>query len=132
MNPLVSKELAEQHIDDLRRDARTSRLPDDRADQDDGGLTVRAATPRDSEAVRLLAALEGVSMPRGRVLVAQVGDEVVAALPLDGRGPLADPFRPSAHIVELLQLRARQLHREDDQRARGSLIPRLRGVLRAA
>jgi hypothetical protein len=131
MNPFFSKELAEQHIGDLRREARASRLRDGWADDDDG-LTVRAATQRDSEAVRLLAALEGVSMPRGRVLVAQVGDDVVAALPLEGGGPLADPFRPSAHFVELLQLRARQLRRDGDQRARGSLIPRLRGVLRAA
>jgi hypothetical protein len=131
MNPFFSKELAEQHIDDLRREAHASRLPDGWAGDDDG-LTVRAATQRDSEAVRLLAALEGVSMPRGRVLVAQVGDDVVAALPLEGGGPLADPFRPSAHFVELLQLRARQLRRDGDQRARGSLIPRLRGVLRAA
>jgi hypothetical protein len=131
MNPFFSKELAEQHIGDLRREARASRLPDGWAGDDDG-LTVRAATQRDSEAVRLLAALEGVSMPRGRVLVAQLGDDVVAALPLEGGGPLADPFRPSAHFVELLQLRARQLRRDGDQRARGSLIPRLRGVLRAA
>jgi hypothetical protein len=131
MNPFFSKELAEQHIGDLRREARASRLPDGWAGDDDG-LTVRAATQRDSEAVRLLAALEGVSMPRGRVLVAQVGNDVVAALPLEGGGPLADPFRPSAHFVELLQLRARQLRRDGDQRARGSLIPRLRGVLRAA
>jgi hypothetical protein len=131
MNPFFSKELAEQHIGDLRREARASRLPDGWAGDDDG-LTVRAATQRDSDAVRLLAALEGVSMPRGRVLVAQVGNDVVAALPLEGGGPLADPFRPSAHFVELLQLRARQLRRDGDQRARGSLIPRLRGVLRAA
>jgi hypothetical protein len=131
MNPFFSKELAEQHIGDLRREARASRLPDGWAGDDDG-LTVRAATQRDSEAVRLLAALEGVSMPRGRVLVAQLGDDVVAALPLEGGGPLADPFRPSAHLVELLQLRARQLRRDGDQRGRGSLIPRLRGVLRAA
>jgi hypothetical protein len=132
MTPFFSKELAEQHIGDLRRAARASRLPDGWADGNDDGLTVRAATQRDSEAVRLLAALEGVSMPRGRVLVAQLGDDVVAALPLEGGGPLADPFRPSAHLVELLQLRARQLRRDGDQRGRGSLIPRLRGVLRAA
>jgi hypothetical protein len=132
MTPFFSKELAEQHIGDLRRAARASRLPDGWADGNDDGLTVRAATQRDSEAVRLLAALEGVSMPRGRVLVAQLGDDVVAALPLEGGSPLADPFRPSAHFVELLQLRARQLRRDGDQRGRGSLIPRLRGVLRAA
>jgi hypothetical protein len=60
-----------------------------------------------------------------------VGDDVVAALPLEGGRPLADPFRPSAHYVELLQLRARQLHRAATSDHR-SFLPRLRGVLRAA
>jgi hypothetical protein len=36
---------------------------------------------------------------------------VVAALPLDGGRPLADPFRRTAGAVELLALRARQLRR---------------------
>jgi hypothetical protein len=126
MNPFFSKEMADQHIRDLRREAAKGRAQKPRAQGD--GLTVRAATLRDGEAVRVLAALEGVAMPRGRLLVAEVGQEVVAALPLDGGRALADPFRPTAQLVELLQLRAKQLRAQ----SRTSRLPRLRGVLRAA
>lgn len=127
MNPFFSKEMAQEHIGDLRRDARSSRVGDGyRELGDEDGLTVRAATQRDGEAVRLLAALEGVQMPKGEMLVAEVGDDVVAALPLDGGRPLADPFRPTKHIVALLELRARQVHCDDQRR---SFLPR---VLRAA
>jgi hypothetical protein len=132
MNPFFSKELAEQHIGDLRREARAHKVPEEYTELDeDDGLTVRAATQRDTDAVRLLAALEGVQMPTGPVLVAQVGDDVRAALPLDGGSALADPFQPSAHIVELLEFRARQL-RVMDEHEHHSLLPRIRGVLRAA
>jgi hypothetical protein len=131
MNPFFSKELAQEHIGDLRRQARASRIPEEWVEDDDG-LTVRAASGADREAVRLLAALEGVTMPRGQLLVAQVGHEVVAALPLDGGRPLADPFRPSAQYVELLRMRARQLRDQNHTPHRGALILRIRGVLRAA
>jgi hypothetical protein len=126
MNPFFSKEMADQHIRDLRREAAKGRAQKRRAQGD--GLTVRAATLRDGEAVRVLAALEGVGMPKGPVLVAEVGHEVVAALPLQGGRALADPFRPSAHLVELLQLRAKQLHAQ----SRTPRLPRLRGVLHTA
>jgi hypothetical protein len=133
MNPIFSKEIAQEHIADLRRQARNSRLPEEFGElTEDDGFTVRAASRRDGEAVRMLAALEGVPMPSGPVLVAEVGDEVVAALPLDGGRPLADPFRPSAHFVELLEVRARQLRKQASDARHVSLIPRLRGVLRAA
>ena len=132
MNPFLSKEMAQQHIGDLRREARASCVPSDFGELgDDDGLTVRAATQRDSEAVRLLAALEGVAMPRGPMLVAQVRDEVVAALPLTGGRALSDPFRPTKHLVAMLELRARQL-RAEDERPQRSYFPRIRGVLRAA
>jgi hypothetical protein len=132
VNPFLSKEMAHQHIGDLRREARSTRVPEEFGELgEDDGLTVRAATRRDSEAVRLLAALEGVEMPAGPVLVAQVGDEVMAALPLAGGRALADPFSHTKHLVALLELRARQL-RSDDKPERRPLLPRLRGVVRAA
>ena len=43
------------------------------------------------------------------MLVAEQAGELVAALPLDGGNALADPFKPTADIVALLQMRARQL-----------------------
>src|SRR5437868_57336 len=126
MNPFLSNEVAQQHIGDLRREARASRVWEEPGQLADDGLTVRAACQRDAEAVRLLAALEGVTMPSGPMLVAQVGDDVRAALPLEGGRALADPFQPSAHMVELLELRARQLRAEDAE-AQRHRFPRIRG-----
>ena len=129
MNPFLTKEMAQQHIGDLRRAARANRVSEDYTELgEDDGLTVRAATQRDGEAVRLLAALEGAPMPSGPVLVAEVGDEVVAALPLDGGRALADPFRLTKQYVDLLELRARQLRTVEEP----PHFPRIRGVLRAA
>jgi hypothetical protein len=131
MNPFFSKEMAQQHIGDLRRDARKSRVPEDYTELgDDHGVTVRAATPRDCDALRLLAALESVGMPKGDVLVAEVSGEVVAALPLDGSRALSDPFRRTRHLVAMLELRAQQLRGDEEQREPS--FARLRGVLRAA
>jgi hypothetical protein len=131
MNPFFSKEMAQQHIGDLRRKARTSRVPEDyRELGDDSGVTVRAATPRDRDGLRLLAALESVGMPKGDLLVAEVSGEIVAALPLDGSPALSDPFRRTRHLVAMLELRAQQLRGDDQQPERS--FARLRGVLRAA
>jgi hypothetical protein len=43
------------------------------------------------------------------VLVAEIGDDILAALPLDGSAPVADPFKRTAGLVDLLELRSRQL-----------------------
>ncbi len=134
MNPFLSNEIAKQHIGDLRRQARAQRVPEEQEPlPDDDCLTVRMAAPRDADALRLLAALEGVNMPRGEVLVAQVAGDVVAALPLDGGRALADPFQRSAEFVELLKVRARQLRRDEEESHGGvGLLARLGGALRTA
>jgi len=43
------------------------------------------------------------------VLVAAVGGEPVAALPLDGGPGIADPFQPTAALVSLLELHMAQV-----------------------
>jgi hypothetical protein len=63
----------------------------------------------DDPILEQLAALEGRGAQRGRHLVAEVDGEIVAALPLAGGEPVADPFRPTAHLVSVLRLRAAQL-----------------------
>jgi hypothetical protein len=73
-------------------------------------LKIRQADPVDEEAIRRLAALDSAERPHGDVLVAESGDELVAALPVAGGRPVADPFRPTSDAIELLRLRARQLH----------------------
>lgn len=109
MNPFLSREMSQLRIRDLRRVARRRRSSDEYGELDDSELTVRALQASDTDAVRLLAALDGRHMPSGPVLVAELDNEVVAALPLDGGQALADPFRPTANVVALLELRARQL-----------------------
>jgi hypothetical protein len=49
---------------------------------------------------------------RGAILVAEIDKEILAALPLDGSAPVSHPVRPSAGLVDLLELRARQIDRE--------------------
>ena len=72
-------------------------------------LNIRTAGPEDERAIERLALLDDSRRPRGELLVAEAGGELVAALPVHGGRAVADPFRPSAQVVELLALRARQL-----------------------
>ena len=127
MNPFFSKEMADQHIKDLRREAARGRAQKRRSQE--ASLTVRMATLRDGDALMRLAALDEAPLPRGPVLVAQVGNQLVAGLPLDGGRAFADPFRRTAQFVELLELRAQQLRGRERRRSRTSRFPR---VLRAA
>ena len=72
-------------------------------------VVLRLSSVWDDDSLARLAELEGRTTPAGPHVVAEVGGAVVAALPL-GRGPtLGDPFRPTAELVPLLQLRAKQL-----------------------
>lgn len=112
MNPFLSKELASEHIRDLREAANGARS---RAEQPlheherIERLSVRPFAERDIDAVRLLAALDSKPLPGGAVLVAEQSGEVVAALALDSGDAVADPFKPTANAVALLRLRAKQL-----------------------
>ena len=72
-------------------------------------LNIRAARPEDQRAIERLALLDDSRRPSGEILVAEAGDELVAALPVGGGRAVADPFRPTAEAVELLSLRACQL-----------------------
>jgi hypothetical protein len=69
-------------------------------------VTIRRATAADRVALERLAALDSAPAPIGDVLMAAVGDEAVAAIELAGGATIADPFRPTAELVELLGLRA--------------------------
>src|SRR3954451_16719660 len=72
-------------------------------------MIIRRAAPADDTALRRLAVLDSQPRPRGDMLVAEVDGQIHAAVSLaDGRA-VADPFRPTAAYVELLQVRAAQL-----------------------
>jgi hypothetical protein len=72
-------------------------------------VTIRWATPGDAGSLSRLSLLDSSSVPVGPTLVAEVAGEIVAALPVAGAPAIADPFRPTAAIVALLELRAGQL-----------------------
>jgi hypothetical protein len=66
-------------------------------------LTLRVARPDDAPAVRRLAQLDSSRPPTGRVLLAVVGSEPVAAIGVASGSVVADPFRPTADVVAVLR-----------------------------
>jgi hypothetical protein len=72
-------------------------------------VRIRYALAEDGAALRRLAALEGRTPPQPPLLVAEVGGEVHAALSLWDGQAIADPFRRTQALVELLGVRAAQL-----------------------
>jgi hypothetical protein len=93
-----------------------------------GDVTVRLADYSDAAALTRLAALDDARLPDGPILVAEAGDQPVAALPLQGGRAIADPFHRTTALVEMLNLRASQL-RGAEQRTTG-VGERIRGALR--
>jgi hypothetical protein len=97
-------------------------------------VVIRIARSEDRSAIDRLAQLDGHPPLEDRTLedrtlmVAEVEGEVRAALPLDGGEPIADPFRPTAELVEMLRLRAGHLdgglRRSGLRRRLSRLLPR--------
>jgi hypothetical protein len=88
-------------------------------------------TVGDAEAIERLAALECMPEPDCRCVVAEVDGTVVAALPLRGGKVMADPFRRTAHLVPLLELRAKQLAASSPQQRPTALRRLVRALDRA-
>ena len=76
-----------------------------------GSVTIRRAESQDAPQLAELAALSERRVPTGPVLVAQIEHELVAAVPLEGGHALADITRATADVVQLLELRSRQVRR---------------------
>jgi hypothetical protein len=74
-------------------------------------VTIRLARPADEAALRRLAELDSQRVPAGELLLAVLGDEIVAARSLEGESTIADPFRPTGVLLALLHVRAGQLRR---------------------
>jgi len=72
-------------------------------------ITVRLADHTDARALLTLAALDSAQVPAGALVIAESDGELVAAVSVDGGRPLADPFRRTSLIVEMLELRAAQI-----------------------
>jgi hypothetical protein len=70
----------------------------------DRTLTIRRADASDTGALVRLAALDSASPPTGEALLAEVGGELWAAVEVESGAAIADPFRPSGELVDLLRL----------------------------
>jgi hypothetical protein len=86
-------------------------------------LIIRWATPDDADALGRLAQLDSSRPPRGVVLLADVGDELWAAISLDDGHLVADPLRLSGEVAFDLAQRAQQLKRAE--RGRMGRLPRV-------
>ena len=94
------------------------------------GVTIYVSEP--DEAIERLARLDSARRPRGQVLVAAVGGEPMAALPLDGGPAIADPFQQTAALVSLLELRVAQMRARPNPGRLARLIVALRRSARAS
>jgi hypothetical protein len=75
-------------------------------------ITLRLAGAEDTVALERLAALYDRPLLSGPVLLALVDGELQAALTLAGDSELMEPYLPTAALVDLLALRAKQLHEQ--------------------
>lgn len=74
-----------------------------------GTVIIRVALGSDGAAIRRLAELDSAPVPAGDLLVAESDGALVAAhAPVTG-ATIADPFRHTAQVVELLHLRGSML-----------------------
>jgi len=138
MNPNLTTYLAKAHTDELLRRAKNDTLAGQLRERrrssiaalvhhcltgfrrstsarqqpehpSDRSVTIRFATAGDDLMLRRLAQLDSSSVPPPPVLVAEEGGETRAALSVISSTAVADPFHPTAALVELLRLRAAQL-----------------------
>lgn len=102
----------------------TTRQPISKSHTD---LIIRRLGPDDVEALERLAQRDSATVPVGTVYAAVApGGSFLAAISLESRALIADPFRPTAQAAKLLRVWARQLRgesRRGARRARALIAP---------
>jgi hypothetical protein len=71
----------------------------------DDTITIRHAASSDRQALERLAGRDSSVLEDEDFVIAEVGDEAWAAIGLASGTLVADPFRPSGGVVELLRMR---------------------------
>ncbi len=98
----------------------------DTIEEHDRAVTIRRAATEEWDAIDRLAQLDSAPPPpRDEMLVAEVGGEMRAAISVRNGFAVADPFEPSAELVDLLRARAEQItapDRELNRSARPSVF----------
>jgi uncharacterized membrane protein YphA (DoxX/SURF4 family) len=117
----LSRSAQQRHVERRRAMAHATnidRVPNPRAigSLAESALSLRFALPDDDRALTQLAMLESSEPLVRPVLVAEVGGEVYAAFSLADGAVIADPFRSTASLVELLRARGKQLGGTDRAR----------------
>ena len=79
-------------------------------------VVIRRATEADAATLERLAALDDALPLVGDVLLAEVDGRALAAVLVRDDAVIADPFRPTQDLVDLLHMRAAMLR--DDRRFR--------------
>ena len=107
-NDNLLRTLSRYQSDDAQRFRRTAHTVDERraAEPQSEPVTIRHAHPADLRALERLAALDSRRLPSGELFVAEVGDQLVAAVSIDTGAVIADPFEHTAAVVDLLRLHA--------------------------
>jgi hypothetical protein len=107
-NDNLLRTLSRFQSDDAQRFRRSAHTVDERpaAERQSEPVTIRHAHPADLRALERLATLDSRRLPSGELFVAEVGDQVVAAVSLDTGAVIADPFEHTAAVVELLRVHA--------------------------
>jgi hypothetical protein len=82
-------------------------------------LVIRPAIAADLDDLRYLAALDSARALLGDVLVAESDGVIHAAYSVEERRAIADPFYPTAELIELLETRAAPLREARPKRTRG-------------
>ena len=98
---------------------------------DRAAVTIRLAWAHDGRQLRRVAELDSSPLPRRELLIAELDGEILAAVSMADARAIADPFRPTADLVELLHARAAQLRGIASSSSRGRSLPRLGRLLRA-
>jgi hypothetical protein len=76
---------------------------------DHKSITIRRTGDLDWEALRRLAQLDSKRLPGDDFLIAEIAGEPVAAIGVRSGAVVADPFRRTADVADLLRLRAERV-----------------------
>jgi hypothetical protein len=90
-------------------------------------VTIRLGHESDLAQLERLAERDTRPLPSGELLVAERDGAIHAALSLDTDDVVADPFKPTAELVELLRAHARREAPPRRTAGRRRLAPRLVG-----
>jgi|tagenome__1003787_1003787.scaffolds.fasta_scaffold19409830_2 hypothetical protein len=124
MSTYLPYEANVSRVDDLVRAARPRRAQTPVRPHAAEPVAIRRATAGDRESLDRLAALDSAGKVVGEALIAQVGDGPRAAIELVTGRVVADPFRPTVHLVEQLQQRAEKLEEQAVPHRRVRFRPR--------